>query len=120
MILPIVLHKDTRESLPLNTRTSLPAWLQENAEARLGFHNRLIALQPHTREALHYGLAFEWIAIGNSGGIQCVAVGALINRTIRTLSGDAGDCVSRARFLGRWFRKMDSSETTMALWGIRP
>lgn len=120
MVLPIVLHKDTRQSLPPNTRTSLPAWLQEHAEAKIGFHERTIALKPHTREALQYGIVFGWIAIGNSGGIQLVATGALIDRSIRTLTGDAGDCVARARFLGRWFRKMDSTETTMALWGIRP
>jgi len=36
MVLPIVLHKQTRESLPRTTRTSVPAWLQEHAEARIG------------------------------------------------------------------------------------
>ena len=120
MVLPTVLHKHTRETLPLNTRTSIPAWLQEHAEARLGFHQRLIALEPHTREALRYGLAFDWIAMGNSGGVQCVATDAFVNRTIRSLDGDAHDCVSRARFLGRWLRKTASTETTMALLGIRP
>ena len=120
LVLPVILHKYTRESLPPNTRTSLPAWLQEHAEAKIGFYERLIALGPHTREAIHYGLVFDWIAIGSAGGIQRIAVETSINRAIQTLTGDARDCVSRARFLGRWFRKMDSTETTMALWGIRP
>ena len=120
MVLPIILHKHTRESLPRTIRTSVPAWLQDHAEARLGFYERLMALQPHTREAMHYGLAFDWIAMGNSGGIRCVATNALIDRTLRSLEGDAHDCVSRARFLGRWFGKAASTETTMTLWGIRP
>ena len=120
MVLPIILHKHTRESLPRNIRTSIPAWLQEHAEARLGFHERLMALQPHTREAIRYGLAFDWIAMGNSGGVRCAATNASINRTIQSLDGDAHDCVSRARFLGRWLGKTASTETTMALWGIRP
>ena len=120
MVLPITLHKYTRGSLPRTIRTSIPAWLQEHPEARLGFHERLMALQPHTRESIRYGLAFDWIAMGNSGGIRCVATNALINRTIQSLDGDARDCVSRARFLGRWLGNTASAETTMALWGIRP
>lgn len=120
MVLPIVLHKHTRESLPRTSRTSIPAWLQEHAEARLGFHERLMALQPYTREAMRYGLAFDWIAMGDSGVIRCVALNTLINRAIRSLGGDAQDCVSRARFLGKWFGTTASTETTMALWGIRP
>ena len=120
MVLPIVLHKHTRESLPRTSRTSVPAWLQEHAEARIGFHERLMALQPYTREALRYGLAFDWIAIGDSGVIRCVAPNRLTNRAIRSLGGDAQECVSRAHFLGKWFGTTASTETTMALWGIRP
>lgn len=120
MILPVILHKHTRDSLPRTSRTSIPAWLQEHAEARLGFHARLMALQPHTREAMRYGLAFDWIAMGDSGVIRCVAPDALINRAVRSLGGDARDCVSRARFLGKWLGTTASTETTMALWGIRP
>jgi hypothetical protein len=120
MVLPIILHKHTRESLPRTSRTSIPAWFQEHAEARLGFHERLMALQPHTREAMRYGLAFDWIAMGDSGGIRCIAPEAQINRAIRSLGGDARDCVVRARFLGKWLGATPSTETTMALWGIRP
>ena len=49
MLLPIVLHKPTRESLPRDTRTSMAAWLQANSEARVLFYERLVSLKPHTR-----------------------------------------------------------------------
>ena len=120
MMLPIVLHKNTRESLPRTTRTSMPAWLQEKAEARIGFYERLMSLRPHTKEALRYGLAFGWLAMGESGGIYCAASNSLVNRAIRSLKGEAKECVSRARFLGKWVGTTASTETTMALWGIRP
>ena len=67
-----------------------------------------------------YGLTFDWIAIGNLGGVRCVAPDALMSRTTRVLEGDAYHCVSRARFLGKWLGNTTSTETTMALWGIRP
>jgi hypothetical protein len=120
MVLPIVLHKHTRESLPRTSRTSIPAWLQEHADVRIGFHERLMALRPYTREALQYGLAFNWLAMGDSGGIRSVAPDPLISRASRSLGGDAGECVSRAHFLGKWLGLAASTETTMALWGIRP
>lgn len=119
MVLPIVLHKHTRESLPRNISTSIPAWLQEYADARIGFYERLMALQPHSREAIRYGLSYGWLSIGDTGGIRCVVKDTQIDRAIRSLDGDAQHCVSRSRFLGRWFATA-SSETIMTLWGIRP
>lgn len=98
----------------------MPAWLQEHAEARIGFHERLMALRPHTRETLRYGLVFDWLAIGESGVIRSVAPETLISRAVRSLGGDASECVSRARFLGKWLGAAASTETTLALWGIRP
>jgi ABC-three component (ABC-3C) system Middle Component 3 len=120
MVLPIVLHKHTRESLPRTTRTSVPAWLQEHAEVRIGFHKRLMSLKPHTIEAMRYGLVFDWMAMEDSGQIRCVVSSTQINRAIRSLDGDAQECVSRARLLGKWFGTRTSTETLMALWGIRP
>jgi hypothetical protein len=120
MVLPIILHKHTRESLPRTMRTSVPAWLQEHAEVRIGFHERLMALKLHAREAMRYGLVFDWMAMGDSGLIRCVVTNTQINRAIRSLNGDAQECISRARFLGKWFGTNASTETLMALWGIRP
>ncbi len=119
LVLPVVLHKSTRESLPRTSRTSIPAWLQEHPEARIGFHERLMALRPFTREALRYGLASDWFCVGDLGGIRCVAPDASLTGAIR-IGGEVSDCVSRARFLGKWFAIAASTETTLALWGIRP
>lgn len=120
MVLPLTLHKRTRELLPRTTRTSIPAWLQNHTEARLGFHERLMALQPHTREAIRYGLGIGWITVDRPGGIRRVASDSLLRRGNRLLDGEARDCMSRARFLGKWLGKAASTETTMSLWGICP
>jgi hypothetical protein len=98
----------------------MPAWLQENAESRLGFYERLMALQPYTREAIIYGLTFNWIAMGEAGTIRCITRNMQIDRAIVSLYGDTRECISRARFMGKWLRTTTSTETTMALWGIRP
>lgn len=98
----------------------MPVWLQENVEVKIGFYQRLMALQPHTREAIFYGVTYNWITIEDSGKIRCIVSNTFINRTLQLLDGDARDSVRQARFLGRWFSTIPSLETIMALWGIRP
>ena len=120
MVLPITLHRSTRETLPHTTRTSIPAWLQQHPEARLGFHDRLMALQPHTREAIRYGISFEWITVHRVGRIRCLASESSYRNALRLLDGDARDCLVRGRFLGKWLGGGASTATTMALWGVRP
>ena len=120
LILPVVLHKNTRESLPRTSRTSMPAWLQQHGEARIGFSERLMALRAHTREAVRFGLEFDWMTVVSSGDLQRATSNAVIGRATRSLRGDARDCVSRARFLGKWLASAGSTATVMALWGVRP
>jgi len=120
MILPIVLHKPTRNSLPPTIRTSMVAWLQENPFARVLFYERIVSLKPHTREAIQFGMLLDWLMI-TSGGVLEVAVSESdINRAIQKLTEEARECVMRARFVGRWFAVAGTASTIMALWGIRP
>ena len=120
MILPIILHKKTRDSLPRTVRTSLPVWLETHAEARVGFYERLMALKPYTFEAIRYGLISNWITLEETGNIQCIVSSRKINQAISSLEGDAMVCIKSARFLGKWLTTMASTETIMTLWGIRP
>lgn len=120
MILPLILHKHTRESLPKKSNTSLPGWLQENCGAKLGFYDRLKALQPHTREALNYGLIFNLIGIDNSGSINSLINNNQVRKAFQVLDREDWECVAKAKILGKWFGNSASTETTMALWGIRP
>jgi hypothetical protein len=120
MFLPIVLHKPTRESLPPNTRTSMAAWLLENAEARVLFYERLVSLKPHTREAIQFGMLHAWIVLRNGGLLETTLSNAEVTRTTRALSDEARECVMRARFVGKWFAEAGETHTAMAFWGVRP
>ena len=54
--LPVILHKQTRNVLPLNTKTSLAAWLEQNPTAKVQFYERAISVKPFVREAILFGL----------------------------------------------------------------
>ena len=120
IILPLALHKPTRTRLPTNTRTSLPAWLEENADARVLFYERLIALKPFTREALLFGLSHEALKLHANGTVRMIKPNSWIDKALRNLENDARESVMRARFIGKWFAAVGPAQTVMDLWGIRP
>jgi len=119
MVLPIILHKPTRESLPPNTRTSMAALLQENSSARVLFYERVVSLMPYTREAIRFAMKLDRMAM--QGALLRAKVGETeINRATRKLTDEAHDCLVRARFLGKWFAAAGPVHMVMAFWGIRP
>ena len=120
MVLPIVLHKPTRDSLPPNIRTSMAAWLQENSSARVLFFERLVSLKPHTTEGIQFGSLLDWIVPGSDGLLETTLRESDINRAISQLIDEARECVMRARFLGKWFSAAGDTATVMAFWGVRP
>ena len=120
LILPVILHKRTRELLPRDTRTSFVTWLQEHAEARVQFAQRMRALRDHTRQALLHSCAHDWLAIDENGRLRATAHPTFFSRGDRILSDEARLCLRRARFLGQWFARAGDSTTVMALWGVRP
>jgi hypothetical protein len=119
LVLPTTLHKRTRESLPRDTRTSMAAWLQQNGEARVGFAQRVIAVRPHTREAILFGTIHGWLTL--SGGLLAPTVNErAINSSAQSLETEARECLRRATFVGKWFARAGNAATVMALWGVRP
>lgn len=120
MVLPIVLHRATRDALPPNIRTPMAAWLLEHSSERVLFYERLISLKPHTKEAIQFGMLLNWFISEKEGLLRTTMSKSDINGVIRKLKDEARECVMRARFLGKWFGTVGSTHTVMAFWGIRP
>lgn len=120
MVLPIVLHKPTRDSLPPSVRTSMAAWLQENAFARVLFYERLVSLKPHTREAIQFGMLRDWVVMRSDSLWETTLSRSDVDRSIQKITDEARECMMRARFVGRWFAVAGTASTIMALWGVRP
>lgn len=120
LILPVILHKRTREMLPRDTRTSFVTWLQEHAEARVQFSQRMHALKDHTRQALLHSCTHDWLAVDEDGRLQAAVDSTLFRRGDRILGDEAKQCLRRAKFLGQWFARAGEATTVMALWGVRP
>lgn len=120
LLLPLILHKKTRESIPTNVRTSIPIWVEGNPLLVAGLPVRTKQLVPYVREAIIYGsnsnlFRIQGDAIQPNGDYKSV-----FNRAKGNMSDEVIECMKKAEFLGRWFMRAGSVETTYALLGIRP
>jgi hypothetical protein len=120
LVLPIVLHRETRESLPPRTTTSLTVWLGRNPLAPSTIADRARSLVPFTKEALRfagaYGLVqFRQMLIHANPDWRRRMASAL-----EGCSDEVRACAKRAEFLGKWFAKTGNAETVLSLLGVQP
>jgi hypothetical protein len=116
MVLPIVLHSYTRQTLPTTTLTKMHVWLREHPEVRIGFAERTRNMVPFTREALMFGVQTRTIAIETNGNFTWV------KRSLKLPSGDSDlvNLLECAKFLGRWLAQLEEPSNIFTMWGIRP
>ncbi|WP_434735305.1 three component ABC system middle component [Accumulibacter sp.] len=120
LVLPFILHRGTRETLPRSGRTSLAAWLEEYPLARVRVASRARFLVPFTKEALTFGGAHGLIRL-DSGRLHADPDWQrVVNRVIKMSSDEVKNSVSRAAFIGQWFARAGNAATVLALIGVRP
>lgn len=116
LILPLVLHKRTRDALPDTIRTSIPIWLQKNPDVRVGFDRRAAGLAGYTREALSFLVLHKKIT--TAGSLLVPLLHILKDKAPE--SEEIKECLRKARFVGRWLARGGTPATLFALFGIRP
>lgn len=120
LVLPFVLHRGTRETLPRSSRTSLAAWLDDNPLARGRVAGRARLLVPFTKEALTFGGVHGLIRL-DGGKLWAEATWKrAVNGTLSGSSEEVKSCAKRAEFIGKWFAETGSAATVLALIGVRP
>lgn len=118
LILPIVLHKTTRELLPRRITKDLYDWLQENPEVYSDYAGRVRRLAPFAREAIIFGMQRGLIGIEQQGELVSTPHS----------SPQAATCSCRelsrywevASLVGRWFARTGSVATIYRMWRIKP
>lgn len=119
VVIPVVLHKATRESLPRSTRTSLAAWLGENPHVHVRFAERAASLVPLVKEGLLFGVNGRLLDV-SSWRIVAARRPRSMTGFLREASEEVADCVKKAEFVGKWFSSAGEYTTVMALCGVAP
>jgi len=117
LILPLCLHKRTRDQLKEANRSYLSNILQEHPEIRVNLAQRARGLMPYTMEAFGYLMACGVISVDDAGAIS-VSDELVRKRLIG--SQDTIDCQTVAFSLGKKLALLNDRVTIYTTLGIRP
>lgn len=112
LVLPLVLHRPTRDALPRDTRTHLSTWIRREPLLRAGFPSRAGAMVPLTREGIRLGLRAGVLV--RDGPVLTGHLNA------EAPAGELRQLINRASLVGRWLAKTDQPSTVFTLLGVAP
>lgn len=121
LTLPLVLHGETRRSLPRNTRTSLASWVSNHPLLCLLLAERARVLVPFTREAIVFAGRYSLLAWGQDGKVR--ARPELKRKILAYAEGstlEVQECIKKASLLGKWFQRAGDASTIMTTLGVQP
>ncbi len=119
LVLPLCLHKDSREVIAGSPRSYLLKTTEKNQQVMVGFPNRATQMLPYAFEG--FGLLMErgCITITADGRIQTIP-----KKVRKTVDGTGTDetvaCQKVARIVGREFARIADRVTIYTTFGIRP
>lgn len=118
LVLPILLHKKTRDKMPMRSSTYFHHWVDENEPLFLNLADRVKELLPYSKEALMFLLSHRCASITDDGKIE------IQNYRKRNLRGENTDEVQsifkKAELLGKWLRLTGNEQTIYMFLKIRP
>lgn len=123
LITSLVLHKSTRDSLPIRVTSTFSTWLTQiqGSHAKLNYSERTKELVPFVKEAIMFGLTNQLLILDGTGSLninQKISLPTHSNNN--NITEEVVNCYKRAYFCGRWIARAGKIETVMALLGVKP
>jgi hypothetical protein len=119
LVLPIVLHRKTRESLPGTVKTSFPVWINEHPLVRSHITESARTLVHFTKDAMMFGGAHGLFQFDGTALIANTAWKKSIASDLKQSTDEVRSCAKRADFLGKWLAMAGSPGTVMAILGLK-
>ena len=119
LVLPLCLHKDSREVIAGSPRSYLLKTVEKNQQIMVGLADRVTHMLPYAFEG--FGLLMEkgCIAIADDGRIQTVP--KKVRKTVDgTGTAETVACQKVARIVGKEFARIADRATVYTTFGIRP
>jgi hypothetical protein len=119
ILLPLILHPQTRMKLPSSSRTVFSAWItkEENAAIKVGFAERAKNMAPYVKDALLFALKNNRLSINPNG---MIVIPSDTKLSVPNSTAEVSDCVRAAKLCGKWFSTIGDLKTAMALLGVQP
>ena len=118
LVLPLILHRYTREKILPGSKTNLIQWTQSNNDILIGFPARTRGLLETTDEAVEFLLCAGLIEITEDGCIKRIQR-RRITETEYT-DEEIEDCLSKVKYVSRWFADLSSIDIIFSCLGVKP
>ena len=117
LILPMVLHRKTRERI--KSITQMQIWIQRNPEMLIGFADRAKNMVPITNEAVEFLMQSGTVTLTNNAELELAQLFKALSATKYT-NDEIKECISKSSSVAKWFAKAGTVETIYVSWGVRP
>lgn len=115
LVLPIILHKGIRESLPKTSSKNFITWIESNQLNKMLLPNLIQRTLPYTKECIMFLLMYEVVEINKLGCFVIRKKPRIIKK-----GNEVSECFKKAELLGKWFAKSGSSQSIFINLGIKP
>jgi hypothetical protein len=117
LVLPLCLHKDSREIISGSPRSYLLKTVESNPHLLVGFAERTKDLLPYAFEALGFSMQLGCFEVTQDGRLKTVP-----SRVRKTVTGTTESiaCQRVARIVGKEFARIADRVTIYTTLGIRP
>jgi hypothetical protein len=119
LIVPIALHKATRDQLPGKASTAFVGWLADKGPSLAQLPDRVLRLVPVSREALLFLIQHNALRI-EDGGLVPGAKPIRLTEKLPQTTDDVVEARGAAALLGRWFANQGTASSILQGLGISP
>lgn len=119
LVLPLTLHKPTRDALPGRANAAFATWIAENNPLLADLPGRANRLRPVTREALLFAIRHRLLAVLDGGLIPGENPIRLTSRQ-RLTTDDVTEARASAGLIGRWFANQATQTSILQGMGVAP
>jgi len=118
LVLPILLHKETRERMPKTVRTYFFVWVEENDDLFFDFAKRTKSMVKFTKEAISFLLLYKKIELTQLGEINTS------QEKVKQISNDDyqeyNEILKKAEMLGKWLSHTSDVKSIYSFFRITP
>jgi ABC-3C biological conflict system middle component len=120
LLLPLLLHPETRGRLPISVVTKLVSWTERNGDLVAPVPHRVRELATVTRDSVFLASTAGIIALGTAAEIQAILTEKELLKFERaSASVEIGECMRKAYFIGRWLATSGTVPTVMTALGVQ-
>ena len=117
LILPLILHKKTRELI--SSRTQLLVWIQRYPHLLIDFHVRAKELVGITNEAMEFLFQTNFLMLNVNGEIETVKTQKALSKT-KYIDDEVRECILKSGNVAKWFATAGKTETIYISLGVTP